>query len=62
MSIYSTMDLTTEEVLQEIEKRIPELKDMCRSRLVEILEAMCQTREYDERYLNDPLAYNNFWT
>ena len=61
MSIFSTLSLTENELKQEILKRITDLNTMSKDRLIEILESMCQYRDYDNRHETDELAYNSFW-
>lgn len=62
MGIYSTSEIEdTEEYKRIIRDRVINLDQMSRPRLVEILEALVQVRDYDD-YYDEEFAYNNFWS
>lgn len=60
MGIYSTVDLTTDEIVKAIEARVSAIDKLSRPRLVEILEALVQVRDYDD-YDDPQYGYSNFW-
>lgn len=60
MSIYSTHDgLTKDQAIEIIQNRIANIDSMSDARIVEILEACVQVRDYDDQ--SDEYGYNNFW-
>ena len=62
MGIYSTSEVEDiEEYKKIILDRLKNLDKMSKPRIVEILEAIVQVRDYDD-YYDDEYGYNNFWS
>lgn len=62
MGIYSTSEIDNiEDYKKIIRDRVENLDQMSKPRIVEILEALVQVRDYDD-YYDSEYAYNNFWT
>ena len=58
MSIYSTIDITREEVLKILKNT--SIDDMTTERLVSILEEVVQYRDFEGDENDHELCYNNF--
>lgn len=62
MGIYSTSSIDEDEEYKKIilDRIKNNLESMSRPRLVEVLEALVQVRDYDD-YYDREFAYSNFW-